>query len=317
MSRVLLVCLIASLAVAHGKAQSDSAAMLVEQLGSNSAAERESAASRLRELGTQARVQLAKGCEHRNAQVRRTAFALLNRLPGTRYRAKRGASIDSLTGLPKAIVHRASGCEMVLIPAGTYMRGAGPIDAMAEPRERPQKRAAVARPFYLGRCELTYGQWRAVMGPKKGVQPEPATPVVDVSMDEIRSYLWRTGLRLPTETEWEFACRAGHRGARYGPMDKIAWYYKNSGNKLHDVGELRPNRFGLHDMIGNAFEFCGDVCLPDGKSRTPTSSTLPDRHAIRGGAFNYGLDWGRASARWPCEPGVHSPHIGFRVALDP
>jgi len=142
--------------------------------------------------------------------VRRIAFALLNRLPGTCYRAKAGTSIDSRTGLPKVVVHKGSGCEMVLVPAGTFMRGASPTDAKAEPRERPQERLPVARPFYLGRFELTYG-----------------------------------------------------------------------------------------------------------KRKTTTSSRLQDRHAIRGGAFNYGPDWGRASARWRCEPHAHSDHIGFRVALDP
>jgi formylglycine-generating enzyme required for sulfatase activity len=317
MSRFLFLCLFASLTVAHGKGQPDGMAMLVEQLGADSAAERESAVSSLRELGAQARAQLTAGCTSKNAEVRRTAFALLRRLPGTRYRADPSSSIDSRSGLPKVVVHKASGCKLVLIPAGTYLRGATPVDGLAEPRERPQERVTIARPFYLARLELTYERWYAVMGPKKGVQPDPATPVVDVTMDEIRLYLRRTGLRLPTESEWEFACRAGHSGERYGPMDKIAWTYKNSGNKLQAVGQLRPNRFGLYDMIGNAFELCGDVYLPYGRRKTAMSSTLHDRHAIRGGAFNYGADYGRASSRWAYEAAEHSGHVGFRVALDP
>src|SRR4029077_18031475 len=87
---------------------------------------------------------------------------------------------------------------------------------------------------------------------------EPAMPVVNVTWDEANDFCKWAGGRLPTEAEWEYAARAGSSTPRYGELNDIAWYEKNSGNTIHRVGQKRANQFGLFDMLGNSWEWVND-----------------------------------------------------------
>jgi sulfatase modifying factor 1 len=113
------------------------------------------------------------------------------------------------------------------------------------------------------------------------------------------------GYRLPTEAEWEYACRAGGNAVRYGELDDIAWHAANSGGSLHPVGEKAPNAFGLHDMIGNAWEWCWDRYDPE---------MYGEYRVFRGGGWLDAPHACRASCRRKSHPTYRIDDLGFRVA---
>lgn len=113
------------------------------------------------------------------------------------------------------------------------------------------------------------------------------------------------GYRLPTEAEWEHACRAGTTGARYGPLDEIAWYRGNSQERMHDVGGRTPNAWGLYDMVGNVWEWCWDVY---------DAEVYGTYRVLRGGGW-FDEHWScRASVRRRSHPTFQIDDVGFRVA---
>lgn len=113
------------------------------------------------------------------------------------------------------------------------------------------------------------------------------------------------GYRLPTEAEWVHACRAGTDGPRYGPLDEIAWHRGNSGERSHEVGGKRPNGWGLHDMLGNVWEWCWDVYDPQ---------VYGEYRVLRGGGW-CDQHWScRASVRRRSHPAFRIDDVGFRVA---
>jgi sulfatase modifying factor 1 len=113
------------------------------------------------------------------------------------------------------------------------------------------------------------------------------------------------GFRLPTEAEWEHACRAGTTGARYGPLDEIAWHRGNSGERIHDVGGRQPNAWGLYDMLGNVWEWCWDTY------DAPVYGTY---RVLRGGGWCDERWSCRASVRRRSHPSFSIDDVGFRVA---
>ncbi|MDQ1034254.1 sulfatase modifying factor 1 [Streptomyces sp. V3I8] len=116
------------------------------------------------------------------------------------------------------------------------------------------------------------------------------------------------GYRLPTEAEWEHGCRAGTPGPRYGPLDEIAWYRDNSQERVHDVGGKRPNPWGLHDMLGNVWDWCWDVY---------DAEVYGTYRVLRGGGW-FDEHWScRASARRRSHPSYQVDDVGFRVARTP
>lgn len=116
------------------------------------------------------------------------------------------------------------------------------------------------------------------------------------------------GYRLPTEAEWEHACRAGTTEPRYGPLDEIAWHRGNSGERLHEVAGLRPNAWGLHDMLGNVWEWCWDVY---------DAEVYGSYRVLRGGGW-FDPHWScRASVRRRSHPTLTLDDVGFRLARTP
>jgi len=116
------------------------------------------------------------------------------------------------------------------------------------------------------------------------------------------------GYRLPTEAEWEHACRAGTPGPRYGPFDEIAWHRRNSQERIHDVGGKRPNAWGLYDMLGNVWEWCWDIY---------DAEVYGDYRVLRGGGW-FDEHWScRASVRRRSHPTYQMDDLGFRIARSP
>jgi len=113
------------------------------------------------------------------------------------------------------------------------------------------------------------------------------------------------GYRLPTEAEWEYACRAGSDGPRYGPLDDIAWYRGNSGERPHNVGGKQPNAWGLYDMLGNVWDWCWDVY---------DAEVYGSYRVLRGGGW-FDEHWScRASVRRRSHPDLRIDDVGFRLA---
>ena len=203
--------------------------------------------------------------------------------------------------------------------------------------------------FYLSKTEVTQKQYYAVMGTnpshfqsdKLGYRSEN-NPVDTVSwFDAIkfanalskkeglpacydakgtviggRTVYTCKGYRLPTEAEWEYAARAGTKGARYGKLDDIAWYRKNSGKKTHPVGKKKPNAFGLYDMLGNVWEWCHDWYggYPTGTQTNPQGSRAGPRRVNRGGSWFSDAALVRAASRGLFDPSNARGRRGFRLA---
>jgi formylglycine-generating enzyme required for sulfatase activity len=226
-------------------------------------------------------------------------------------------------GLPNSLgevtvrVNQAS-IPMVQLPAGSYRMGstAGEVD------ERPIHEVKITRPFWIGKHEVTQGQWKAVMGGNpSGFLGDLQRPVENVSWDDTQEFLRRLNrmqsewsFRLPTEAEWEYACRAGTEGVTYGPTDAVAWYGGNSGRSTHPVGQKQPNAFGLYDMLGNVWEWCEDHYGPYGAipQIDPTGASSGPSRVCRGGCWR-GLVGSRSARRLGYGPGHRDANLGLRL----
>ena len=159
---------------------------------------------------------------------------------------------------------------LVLIPPGEFLMGSPDSDALAGGSEKPQHRVQISEPFYLGMCEVTQEQYRRVTGENPSrYKGDAQRPVERVSWNDAVEFCRQLSdtegreYRLPTEAEWEYACRAGSTtkwcfGDSTAGLEDYAWYSANSGGQTHPVGQKSPNAWGLHDMHGNVYEWCAD-----------------------------------------------------------
>ncbi len=231
------------------------------------------------------------------------------------------------TGLPWRVRDAGTGIELLLVPPGNYFMGASPGDSQASEwdREFPRHSVTITQPFYLGRYELTQGEWVAAMESNPSYASTAANwqlhPVEQVSTAGIDHFLAKTALRLPTEAEWEYACRAGTTTSRYRePVSSIAWSRGNSDVKSRPVGLLMPNQLGFHDMLGNVHEWVADA--PRTYSDAPQVDPIGTGgfRVHRGGSFLDG-DLGELHrASWRSASygtGNAWSHVGVRVARTP
>ncbi len=131
------------------------------------------------------------------------------------------------------------------------------------------------------------------------------TPAYRIDGSDVEAVAGADGYRLPTEAEWEYACRAGTTGPRYGPLDEIAWYRGNSEGRLREAGGKQPNAWGLHDMLGNVWNWCWDLYDPE---------VYGSYRVLRGGGW-FDEHWScRASVRRRSHPSFRVDDVGFRVA---
>jgi formylglycine-generating enzyme required for sulfatase activity len=241
------------------------------------------------------------------------------------------------TGMPWRVRDNATSIEMLLVPPGTFGMGAGADVADPHWQELPQHQVTLTRAYYISRTEVTQAQWVARMGSNPAYFQPPNIPssnlnlpIESVSWDSVHQFLAGTGLRLPTEAEWEFAYRGGTTTAFHGAAPfpngtadeawapQIAWIGVNSAGRTHPVGEKFANGLGLRDMGGNVWEFCED--LFDGYSAKPqTDPTGPEQGGpvVRGGAYHDEAIRARASMRGPVLSWEVYAHVGFRVARNP
>ncbi|MEX1368267.1 MAG: SUMF1/EgtB/PvdO family nonheme iron enzyme [Nannocystaceae bacterium] len=239
---------------------------------------------------------------------------------------------------PDTSVAEPGGYVLVKIPGGTFMMGSPDGDEMASDSEKPQHEVTLSD-FYLGQHPVTNEEYGRFLEANPRVKEpklwgdrnynQPRQPVVGVSWDEAMAYCEWAGLTLPTEAQWEYACRAGTT-TRYWSGDteedlaRVGWYVGNSGGTLHAVGEKPPNPFGLYDMHGNVDEWCRDAWTRDyadvehqpgdGLHAQPVGDA---ERVVRGG-----IHWGfvddarfaRSACRSGVSPGVRSRILGLRPA---
>jgi formylglycine-generating enzyme required for sulfatase activity len=231
------------------------------------------------------------------------------------------------SGLPWRVLDNGTNIEMLLVPGGTFMMGCSPGDVECGGDESPAHQVTLTNAFYMGKTEVTQAQWTAKMGSNpsyfSGYSDSPSRPVEQVSWNMIASgpssFMSLTGLRLPTEAEWEYACRAGTTTARYGVLDEIAWY-ANVASTTHSVAGKLPNALGLYDTLGNVWEWCQDSygLYSSGSLTNPTGPTTGSTRLLRGGSSVNGYSYNsRCSQRLNWYPFSTGDNLGFRVVRTP
>lgn len=234
------------------------------------------------------------------------------------------AASDANENLPATRVVDLGGgvkMEFVLITSGSFTMGT----ENSSTDEKAHK-VTITKPFYLGKFEVTQKQWQQVMGANPSGFKGEQNPVDRVSWNDGQEFLKKVnalvpggGFRLPTESEWEYACRAGSTGdyAGTGKLDDMGWYGGNSENKTHPVGAKKPNAWGLFDMHGNVYEWCADWKgeYPAGVVTDPSGPEQGSSRVLRGGSWYFNASVCRSASRLEDAPVTRHYSYGFRVAL--
>ena len=225
--------------------------------------------------------------------------------------------------------HLGTGILLNLIPGGTYVMG----DDKGEAWERPAHKATI-KPMLIGRFPVTQEEWQKIGGKNPSRFKGAGKPVEEVSWDDVQGWLKKAGdgLRLPSESEWEYACRSGTQTQYFwavphrrtdGSGDKIngdyCWYDENSGDATHPVTAHanKTNAFGLVDMSGNVWEWCQDQWVNDyenGPRDSQPRTSNSSYRVIRGGCWRNDASYCRSADRSGDTPTYRNCYIGFRVA---
>ena len=191
--------------------------------------------------------------------------------------------------------------EMAWCPPGAFMMGSPNEDAENAESE-VEHRVTLTEGFWMAKTEVTQAQWAKVMGNNPAKQDKgDDMPAVNVSWLDSRFFCERSGLALPSETQWEYACRAGSTGAYSGTgkLDDMGWHAGNSGEKLHPVAKKKANAWGLYDMHGNVAEWCADSAtkFSNDSVTNPPVRESGDTRVVRGGGYRFPAEYCR-SASW-------------------
>jgi len=251
----------------------------------------------------------------------------------------------SESGYAERVIHQKTGIELVLIAAGSFAMGSKKIGTNSHD---PHK-VTIARPFYIGKTEVTNAQYRKFVnasGYDGKTDTDPAYdlylrhwrgeslmskkddfPIVCVSWKNAKAFCEWAGLALPSEAQWEYACRAGtttlyYNGDEVRGFDEIGWGLTNSEALTHPVAQKKPNARGLYDMLGNVWEWCEDDYVykyhgapTDGSARVESPRRMT--RILRGGSWSNSTrpTTNSSASRFNSAPGNASNDVGFRVAL--
>lgn len=242
------------------------------------------------------------------------------------------ATTDVVSGWPTRVVHTATGMEFTLIPSGVFKMGSNESEIGRKHDEQSHSRVIRAA-FYMGCTEVTQSQWRKVMARNPSRFRGDELPVEQVSWNDCQVFLKRlgAGMRLPSEAEWEYACRAGSETPfSFGPniaTEQVNYdgnfpYAGGAGGSFRErtvrVGSLPANAWGLHEMHGNVWEWCEDRYAPYPELGNEAPQDVGDiSRVLRGGAFLYSAQDCRSATRDAVKPDLISSRIGFRVVFSP
>lgn len=242
-------------------------------------------------------------------------------------------------GNPEVVFDLPNGATMAMvwIEPGSFVMGSPDVEEGRDPTEGPQHEVTIGRGFYLGKCELTQGQWQQAMGttPWVGwdnVEEGPDYPAPCLSWDDVQAFVHLLNeaagdslYRLPTEAEWEYACRAGSRatwsfGDDESRLGDYAWYRDNSWDLgeeyAHPTGTRLPNPWGLCDMHGNLWEWCGDWwydSYPSSAQIDPAGPASGTARVMRGGNLHNKTRFTRSAMRGYAAPEYAAYNIGARL----
>ena len=218
--------------------------------------------------------------------------------------------------------------NMVWVEGGTFRMGATSEQGSDAYSDEKPVHSVTLSSFYIGKTEVTQALWKAVMGSNPSDFRGDNLPVECVSWNDCQAFIRKlnalTGqnFRLPTEAEWEFACRGGNnsRGYKYSGsnyIDNVAWYLENSGDKTHLVATKSPNELGIYDMSGNVDEWCSDWRggYTSGAQTNPKGPYDGSNRVCRGGSWLNNVRFCRSSNRYYNDPTFHFNFLGLRLAL--
>jgi formylglycine-generating enzyme required for sulfatase activity len=225
-------------------------------------------------------------------------------------------------------IEPATGIEMVLVPAGTFLMG--DLFNVGWDNELPVQEMRIDA-FYLGKFPVTQEQWEKVMsGNPSMFRKGGSYPVEQLAWTDVHEFIRRlnamasggNSFRLPSEAEWEYAARSGGRKELYAGGDdinRLAWYAENSEGSTRPVGLKAPNGLGIHDMSGNVWEWCQDIYSPgaaaaSGRDRPAGGKAEPRERVIRGGSWNLDAWSARCSRRFGFPEDYFGAGLGFRLA---
>ncbi len=238
---------------------------------------------------------------------------------------------DTITVSLEGLSPSAKPLQLNLIRAGSFMMGSPANESGRQSNEGPQHSVTISKDFYISKHEITQAQWEAVMGSNPSTfQGNPDFPVETVTWFDCLEFIQNlnaldVGLfRLPTEAEWEYACRAGTatryywgNDPNYQEIGDYAWNWFNSGQSSESVGQLLPNEWGLYDMSGNAQEWCLDLygSYSEEAAIDPLGATEGENRVLRGGFWGGSNEGCRSAARQSEHPIFRSNTVSFRVVM--
>lgn len=223
------------------------------------------------------------------------------------------------------------GMEFLRVSPGKFLMGSSEAEGGSS-KERPRHTVHISIPFYLGKYEVTQGQWLAVMGKRHPSNfPSPDRPVDEVSWNDAQAFIQKLNekeknnyYRLPTEAEWEYAARAGSESAYcFGEdpegmiLGQYAWYEVNSGQQSHPVGTRQPNAWGFYDLHGNVAEWVQDFYdksyYSGSPEKDPMGPTTGRKRVVRGGSWINQAFSCRSAARGYYSEDYTDSDFGFRI----
>lgn len=229
---------------------------------------------------------------------------------------------------PNKRVTNSLGMKFVLIPAGTFMMGPDEENEGWTEDNKTLHQVTIEKPFYLQTTPVTQRQWASVMGKNPShFKGHDDLPVENVSWSAVQKFILTLNnmedarrYRLPTEAEWEYACRAGSKaeycfGDDPGELGEYAWYEENSDRRTHPVGRKKPNAWRLYDMHGNVWEWVKDFYddYPESSVTDPVGRSRGFGHVFRGGSCYVPDGYCSSAFRGHNDPGSESFPIGFRL----
>ncbi|MCP4625680.1 MAG: formylglycine-generating enzyme family protein [bacterium] len=250
---------------------------------------------------------------------------------GSRAARERQKKTVNSKGFPLEVKTRKTGIYFRLIPAGTYMMGSPSSESGRASDEGPLHQVTISKPFYISKYEITQAQWEAVMGsnPSRFTNSGKNAPVEQVSWHDCQEFILMLrqkegsparSFRLPTEAEWEYASRAGTISPYAGDIGFMGWYDGNSSGRTHEVGQKKPNAWGLFDMHGNVWEWCRDWykdSYASGDTKDPTGPQSGSERVDRGGGWSSSASSCRSAFRNGRSPGYRGFYLGFRLVVPP